>query len=458
VDIPDLLKEYNYKIDSLLEKMPKAKYIRTLHFIGFFREIIVQAQITDDWFNKRLKSLLDEEAEFLILSCINEAKSFRDRRFIALGYYELSFWLVRNNRIDDAISSLKTGLEVFDIDSKSIIEVIYTEIIKTLANLYGRKQHWEKSLFYYNQLYNYFQYVTSELEKQKKNLELNLPSSTHKQTNEKSEFVFLKSKEKESMYQSLLIDYDTLVKALLEYGNNINKIQTIDLHDINEAIRQQNYFISHEIRKHYNHFIAINKDLKNISEKTTNEKGFQNKLKNLELEINCFGAHIDSYEKTAGVCLINEINLTVVSNNYIEMFSKYYEADVIIKNLTRDIITVKFTPFNIKEYIANLLSNAYDVGRRNEIKPITIEFKIYLESGIVYLDCSDNCGDYSNFEINVVNNLNSKLPIINSYNKDGHGRALSMLKELSKTYGIDLNWKLKGNNKHKTLTIPLTKI
>ena len=457
-DIPDLLKEYDNKINLLLDKMPKAKYIRTLHFVGFFREIIVMGPIKDDWFNKKYKTLLEGEAEYLITSCIDEAKSFRDRRFIALGYYELSFWYVRNNKIDEAISLLVKGLGAFDIDKKSIINVIYTEILKALTNLYGRKLQWEQSLQYHNELYEYFQIITTELEKQKKNLENYLPNFKRQANTDKSEFSFLEAKERENMYQSLLIDYDTLVKSLLEYGTNINKIQAIDLHDIKEAIRKQNHFISHEIRKHYNNLDAIEKDFRVIICESKGENKLRRHVDCLEREIASLGYHIDGYEKTMGISLLKKINISEVADSYIETFSKSYAADVVIRNLTKGEFVVKFNPFDIKEYISILLSNAYKVGQRHNINPIVIEFELFEDEGVIFLQCSDNCGEYPNFKNNIVDNLNSKVPVTNCYNKGGHGFGLQLLKDLSKSYNIDLNWNLKGNDNLKILTIPLAYI
>jgi len=457
-DIPVLLKEYDSKINSLLDKKPKAKYIRTLHFISFFREIIVMGPINDAWFNKKYKTLLEGEAEYLITTCINEAKSFRDRRFIALGYHELSFWYVRNNKIDKAITLLVKGLEVFNIDKKSIINVIYTEILKELANLHGRNLQWEQSLHYHNELYEYFQIITAELEKQKKNLETYLPNFKKPKKKNKSEFIFLEAKEREQMYQSLLIDYDSLVKSLLEYGTDINKIQAIDLHDIKESIRKQNHFISHEIRKHYNNMDAIKKDFRNLICESKEKTELIKHIDSLEMEIASLGYQIDGYEKTMGISLLKKINITEIAKSYIETFSKSYAADVVITNSTKKEFVVKFNPFDIKEYISILLSNAYKVGQRHNINPITIDFELFQDDDVIFIQCSDNCGEYTNFNDNIVTNLNSKAPLTNCCNRGGHGLGLKLLKELSESDNIDLDWNLNGDDSHKVLTIPLTYI
>jgi hypothetical protein len=456
--LPDLLREYNLKLETSDYKSPKSIYIRALNYLGFFRELIVLGQIENDWFAKKIKSFLNGEAEFIIKNCINEAQSFKDRRFIAVGYYELSFWMIKKGRIDDAIIQLKKGLEVFSTDKKSIINVIYTDIVKMLANLYGRKLEWEQSLFYYKILYDYLQFLTTELEKQKKSIEKYLPDFILPQNSELTEFVFLEVEDRKRIYMSLFTDYESIVKSLLEYGNNINRIQEIDIQKIKENMDKQNYLISHDLRKNYNNLVEIKNNLDRGNQGNSSKSIINKEIRSLSREISSMENNIDSYERAAGVTVLEEILLSSEAKEYISLFQTYYGSDIIINYISTVPIRAKFRNFDLYELLSNMLKNAYSTGQRNEIKPITVDFGLYVDSGIIYLTCSDNCGDYKEFETDVIQKLNKRNPIQCKKNLDGYGFGLTMLKGLLDRYNLNINWSLTGNEKLKTLTIPLTRI
>jgi hypothetical protein len=257
------------------------------------------------------------------------------------------------------------------------------------------------------------------------------------------------------MNLSLLIDYENLSKRLLEYAANINLIQKQLVLEKEELMYNQGYIITHDLRKSLNNLRFIEK---NIETKIQSDKNsyLKNLYNSLRIENSNLERNISSYEDSLKIdSNINKIDLIKEVDDYLSLLSKNYKSEIQFIFNTANKLLAKFHTFDITRLVENLVSNIIYIGVKNGVKNLTVRFELILKFNIIYLNCTDNCGDYDSFAV-VIDKLNgNECVIMSQKNSNKIGQGLLGVKKLLKKYSVEEKWILLGSDNEKHLSIPL---
>ncbi|GAB6120799.1 hypothetical protein [Dysgonomonas termitidis] len=457
-----LLKEYDDLIQNIL-KNPKAKYIRNIHFIGFFRKIIETIDSKDykrsRWLYSRVSNLKNQEAEFTLNECINEANKYRDRKNISIAYFEKSFWSTAENEIirrKKVIDNLTKGLSYMNYSNhKSIFNKIYTKLLFRLAETHITLNNWDEAIKYYNKLYDYISVLITELDidKQKVDSIVNREKHIDFESLEYVGLVDLSFPELTEIQSSLSMDYRTLTAEMIDINQKISHIQTLQMSNYGDIIESLKKIIKHDFG---NAISTIGNNIKQAEESASKYK-WDIDLRDAKKGLYKINSLIDEsirsrFEKLINPDEIPDLNTTI--NNYIVIYN-FYREYLTIHFTVKDKIKIKIPSELIGRLIHNLIENSREAGIRNNINSVWITVECKEEFNMIFLIYSDNTKEYDTLK-KVIDNLNQENDIVASHkNPQKGGNGLKNLKKLFSSYNKNRLWELKGDDNQKTLIIPL---
>lgn len=454
-----LLKEFEELVRNI-NKNPKAVYIRKIHFVNLMRKVIENIDHEDynkyEWLRNRIDELKKGEAKLILNDCIAEAKRYRDRKNISIAYYEKSFWITEESeeqKNQKAIRLLTKGLSYMDGNHKSIINKIYTQLLSRLAKIHEELKNWAESIKYNKELYKYIHFLIRELEVDKENINLHIEAKGNIHPG-LPEFRYLNMKELSSIKMSLLTDYETLTKQLIDINKNINQIQDLKMVDFNKTAESLKKIIKHDFT---NSQTLITDSIDKIKKKAR-KHNFHADFREAEEGLKQAEDLIDNRIKLIFDKLINSEEISDL-NDLIDYYIRTYNfhKNVNIDFIRDSKIKVKLPSVLVSSLIHCLIQNSREVGLRNKINPIQIKIRCTKEEDRIYLIYIDNTKDFNIFENNIKELNSGGTNIQSRKNPIKGGDGLKNLKKLFLQYHIDEAWKLEGDDDKKILTIPLMK-
>lgn len=449
------LKEYENLLDEN-DTNTKVKYIRTIHFLKLVRKALYLNNNKINKKNQFVSKYLspdDDTAISMLDDCIIKAYRYKDRKFIANAYYEKSYWLIdkSNENINDSIDCLLKGINIFEKDSKSIINKIYSNTLNRIANLYFIKKDWENASFYFKKLFAYLTNLKLSLDNDKKILDQYINNEEDREI--LPEFKYLSKSELRLVRMSLIVDYEDLMSRLIDFSKYINTVQDRIITDLEEIMENQNRIIVHDI----NRYIRLLKDsLKRFD--NINEQELKKEIKRTNNDIEALEINIEEFKKLSINQLINppEINLNEEFKFRIDFEKNISDENIEISIDYNEVFKRKFPKLTINRIVSNLFQNSKEIGIRNNIEKINIKCDLLYEENIIYLIFSDNCRDFNTFKL-VIKKLNSGEKIISKSHDffDKRGNGLSYIKKLINKYNNNKDWILYGDDEFKSLKIPL---
>ena len=446
------LNKFEQLIESI-EKNPRAKYIRKIIFVRLVRLIIENIDYNE--LTPRLKNKLKEIKEYkeeILKDCIAKAHKYKDRKNISLAYYEQSFWSTGDINNRRAIKSLQDGLAGLSLfnntnDKKSFLNKIYIKILLRISELYVKNQEWEEALKYYQELYDYMSFLRDELEKDKDNI-FNAEKQNKKEREHSfSEFENLNEKEFFSLERSLLIDYESLTKILVDLNNNIKNVRELQLISTSQIVEASKSLINHDLN---NAITYIENEIKTSNSSLPNIEKIESGIKKAKSVIG-EALKLDIVKSTYQDQIID---LNSIINPYIELL-RYHNRGITIELDIKKKLKAIIPPGYLRQLLLNLIENSREVGNRNRVESIQIKIKCIELDRMVKIFYSDNAKDY-NFFVQIIEKLNSSdLEIPSRKNPEKGGEGLKNLKLLFNKYNESQPWKLEGDNVEKTLIIPL---
>lgn len=464
-ELTRVLRKYEDLLTNI-DNNPKALYIRKVQILAIYRKIdaIPDKPANIPYIINRIKELKNEEAIRILEEAIANSRTFNDRKFLVLAYYEKSFWTKIvpgeiHRSLGEKIKCLEESYKYFSVaDKSSIINRTYINVIEQLARLHVQQRKWDKALYYYNKLYDYLFFLTDTLEGDRGVIDKFILNSKWDIENHYPEFKCLTKKELRKVKESLITDYKELTHQLVSYGEKIKNIQKLHFDYFSEVLLVSGHQLTHDLSMNVTNIeYALNNIYNNYTSLYTSPE-IEDTFKHVRNETKKAFSNIKGYEKLTidEIISAKEIELVKEISNYVT-FANAHTGDnvLIVFHQENEIIYGELMSFLINRLLDNLVENCIHVGQRNHITRIIIDFKIAIRNGHVYVDVTDNCGDFEFYQ-QTIENLNKNEAIISKKNAGGKGNGLSKIKRL---INIKMNWELiQGSGKHahlKTLNIPL---
>lgn len=454
---------------SGLNQNPKAEYIRKIIFISLLRKVDKNIDYSKNkWLKYKINRLKDDDAEFILNNCIEEAQIYKDKKHMALAYLEKSYWSkgeTEETKTLNAINSLQKGLSLFSENKKTIINKIYSNILQELAESHVKLSNWDEALKYYQKLYEYISFLTEALNTDKEHIDSYIQKG--KKSPFAKEFVALTTQEIKNIKSSLLLDYAKLINVLNNYMDSISRIQSLRMSFFNEIVLEQKQIIMHDLSNTTNN---IERSINNIElfvknfSKNGNIHNFiptadlienlndaKSEIKNINLIIDeSLNINFEKLNQPAEITDLNEI-----INNYITLIRGTIPKHINVTFTRGKTIIAKFHSTLTVQLIRNLIENSKEVGKRNQIAPIDIKISCTQNHNKTYLIYSDNTREFYNFK-EVINSLNTNKKVKSLKDPTNGGNGLKNLKQFLDIYTQKAPWLLEGDDEKKTLTIPLT--
>jgi hypothetical protein len=451
--------------DTLLQKAgnnPKALYIRKLLFISLYRRCL------DVWDSmeisaRRPKSLLYKttgEIIEILDESIDGCKMYNDRKFLALAYYERSYWPreqtgLLDDMLDERLKALTDSYKYFiHIDRSSIVNKTYIQVVERLAQLYVLKKRWTDAVYFYNILNDYLSFLTKTLEEDEKDIKMFLEDKEHADMESHPEYAQLTKQELHLINERMLGDYKILTAKLIENSRNIRSIQDQNITFIIGITKSKSDLLMHDLLRHLN---GIEYVIKKIEDKVPE---YKDELAKLRAQIATSRGDLTSFQTSGNsdMIVLEEINISEKIWQYKDVIKERYGDKVRLQYRYKSPIIAPFSNFLLSRILDNLIANAVEVELFTAVRQVSISIELVKEgSGSIWMLFSDDCGDFEFFS-EVIKRLNENHPVNSKKNSNGLGNGLVYLKDMLALFNDGANWKLTdaGNNV-KTLRIPLTK-
>lgn len=471
LDIKNAIQERNIgKLNRLFQKYkrlieendgcdnPKADYIRTMHFIALIRmakDALDFASIKG-WLKNTIRQLgQDNDVEWILDDCIRNAKKFKDRRYIVMGYTEKAFWCDDHNR---KLAILKEGSGYLMNNDEKYLHKTHIEFLEQLAFqcTVGEKPRLDDAWRYYQDLNTCLASLIEKLERDRNNIDKYLKRSQKVHSSQMPELNYLNRREIIRIKSALMFDYAELSKRLHRFVMAIYGIYQLQY----LLLYHRNEMISHDIKHLSNDIYYVSESIgKTISSMPMGQKrnyilgkieGIQGICSSISKILNTDVRDFDDLANMSGNNnLIKEI-VQVLEQNI-----KYRGMEIIAQPYD---LKGKIRIMQVKFLIENLVDNSRDVGIRNNIDNISIDMRLYRDTdGILYLDYSDNVGEFELFK-NIIGKINTGDCFVpGNTSPHNQGKALLTLRSSFLRTGLIQEWKLSGDDSKKTLTIPIGK-
>lgn len=441
---------------------PKAVYIRNIHLMRFFRKV---KESTDErilqnaFFKTQISALANGDAAKILMDSISTAKRFLDRKFVALGYYELSNWIEHDDiqlNLNKRVEILLEGYNYFlTVDTSKIVTTPYINIVQGLAKLYVEKKDWENALSFYSKLYDNLDNLTESLERDTEIINQFLNKKNAEVIGNYPEFAFLTDSELQKIKDSLLTDYAKLTRRLISHADSIVSIQKLRLNSFFEMMHNFKHLITHDINRN---LILIDENITNIV-RWSND-AVQEQIDAAKQELIRARDNIKSFQKLVIDETLSAEKIDV--GKEIEAYLSFYQQNdsnlIAIAFKKSDFGEIDLSSFLLNRIINNLIENAKHVGQKNKISRINIKFELEINGNLLCLLVTDNCADIKQLKAAVFN-LNNNQAIESIKNASNRGEGLLAIKKILDEIlkRSNIKWeviKSKSKNK-KTLRIPI---
>jgi hypothetical protein len=444
---------------------PKVIYIRKIHLVRFFRKI---KESTDEnakknlFFKSQISLLSNGEAAKILKESIVTAKRFFDRKFVALGYYELSHWIEHDDpqlTLNKRIEILLEGYNYFSgVDTTKIVTKTYINIVQGLAKLYVEKKDWESALSFYNKLYENLDNLTESLEKDTEIINQFLNTKNDEIAVIYPEFAYLSEAELYKIKDSVITDYAKLTRRLISHGDSIVSIQKLRLNSFFEMMHNFKHLITHDINRN---IILIDESITNISHLL--KENDQEHIDAAKNELTRAIDNIRSFQKLVidETLSTEKIDVAKEIDAYISFYRQNNSNLIMIDFEKSNFGEIDLSSFLLNRIINNLIENAKHVGQKNKISRINIKFELEAENELLYLLVTDNCGDIGKLDV-AIHNLNNNQTVESIKNASNRGEGLLAIKKILDEIlkRKDIGWKViktKSKNK-KSIKIPIAVI
>lgn len=406
--IPKLISDYFDCISAFeIQGNIKAIYIRNIRFVRLLRKIKEKSNsilINSNLYDVALNKAKEAKTDALMLS---------DTKMAAEALIEIALWEKiqvtesnsqwNNNEqlYNNIIKYLLEAENILTNNRESVITSTYFDIINTLAINFLELGNWDKSLFYYEKLYDYVGVLVKSVTNDEKEIVAALNSKkTNKNldTNLLPEFQVLSKPELIKLKEKIVVDYKLLLDKLSDYKEKIRQLSEKRLHFHQEKIRLTHKSFSHDL-------VTIANNMESIINGMDNDEHNLSDLKNKILfENRQIVSKCTEWEKSMeSLYELSLFDINIFLNKYIE-FDYFKNRGIItfrVENYKFNNPLINFNESILRGILDNLVNNIIQVGKRLNVTNIEIGFGISEDTHYEYLCIDDNVGDYDFFKSNI---------------------------------------------------------